>query len=78
MSRRILQGQVISDKMTKTVVVKVIVRKRHPKYFKQYSVAQRYKAHDERREYHTGDVVEIAESRPLSKEKKWVVVRKVK
>ena len=78
MSRRKLQGQVVSDKMLKTVVVKVTVQKRHPKYHKQYSVTEKYKAHDENREYHIGDVVEIEETRPLSKEKSWKVTRKVK
>ncbi|OGE82592.1 MAG: 30S ribosomal protein S17 [Candidatus Doudnabacteria bacterium RIFCSPHIGHO2_01_FULL_49_9] len=78
MNGRILTGQVTSDKMMKTVVVKVVARKRHPKYHKQYSVTRKYKAHDENREYHVGDVVEIQEGRPLSKEKKWTVIRKVK
>ena len=78
MSRRILQAVVTSDKMTKTVVVKVVTRKRHPKYFKLYSETKKYKAHDEAGEYHIGDVVEIEETRPLSKEKKWKVIKKVK
>ncbi len=78
MKRRILQGQVISNKMTKTVVVKATVQKRHPKYHKQYTLTKKYKAHDENREYQVGDTVEIEESRPLSKEKRWVVIRKVK
>lgn len=78
MSRRKLQGVVISDKMTKTVVVKTTLLKRHPKYHKQYSVAKKYKAHDENQECHIGDVVEIEETRPLSKEKSWKVIRKIK
>ena len=78
MKRRKLQGEVMSDKMTKTLVVKVTVQKRHPKYHKQYTVTKKYKAHDEKREYHIGDIVEIEESRPLSKEKRWVTVRKIK
>ncbi|OGE76245.1 MAG: 30S ribosomal protein S17 [Candidatus Doudnabacteria bacterium RIFCSPHIGHO2_02_FULL_48_21] len=75
---RRLEGEVTSDKMTKTVVVKVTTHKRHPKYHKRYSVSKKYKAHDENREYHVGDVVEIEETKPLSKEKKWKVVKKVK
>lgn len=78
MSRRILQGQVVGDKMLKTVVVKVVVQKRHPKYHKQYSVTEKYKAHDESGEYHVGDIVEIQESRPLSRQKRWTVIRKIK
>jgi len=78
MTKRKLEGTVTSDKMMKTVVVKVISHKRHPKYHKRYSVSKKYKAHDESGEYHIGDVVEIEEARPLSKEKKWRVVRKVK
>lgn len=78
MTNRKLEGVVVSDKMTKTIVVKVMTHKRHPKYHKQYSVSKKYKAHDENREFHTGDTVEIIEARPLSKEKKWKAVRKVK
>ena len=73
-----LQDEVISDKMTKTVVVKVSQSKTHPKYFKKYTVQKKYKAHDENQEYHMGDIVEIEESRPLSREKRWKVIRKVK
>lgn len=73
-----LQGEVISDKMDKTVVVKVLQLKTHPKYFKKYRVQKKYKAHDENNEYHIGEIVEIQESRPMSKEKKWKVLRKVK
>lgn len=73
-----LAGQVVSDKMAKTVVVKVTHTKRHPKYHKQYTVSKKYQAHDEKGEYHVGDVVEIEESRPLSKEKRWKVIRKIK
>lgn len=78
MTQRTLTGVVISDKMTKTVVVKVTLQKRHPKYHKQYSVSKKYKAHDENREFRVGDTVEIQESRPLSKEKHWKVIRKLK
>lgn len=77
-ARKHLTGEVVSDKMTKTVVVKVTLLKKHPKYHKQYTRSRRYKAHDENAEYHTGDIVEIEESRPLSKDKKWKVIKKVK
>ena len=73
-----LQGIVTSDKMTKTVVVKVSLSKTHPKYFKKYTTQKKYKAHDENSEFHIGDIVEIEESRPLSREKRWRVVRKIK
>ncbi len=74
---RILKGVVVSDKMTKTVVVKVSSLKKHPKYKKYFKVSQKYKAHDEENQYHTGDKVLIKETRPLSKEKRWVVMEKV-
>lgn len=74
---RILKGVVTSDKMTKTVVVKVSSLKKHPKYKKYFKVSQKYKAHDEKNEYHTGDQVLIRETRPMSKEKRWIVVGKV-
>jgi len=70
---RILQGKIVSDKMDKTVVVTVSRLRKHAKYLKQYEVTKRYKAHDEENKYKTGDEVLISESRPLSKEKRWVV-----
>ena len=70
-------GVIVSDKMDKTVVVKVDSRKRHPKYKKTYQVSKKFKAHDEKNEYHAGDKVEIRESKPLSKDKNFVVVRKI-
>lgn len=73
---RKLTGVVVSDKMMKTVVVAVTQTKKHSKYLKEYSVTCRLKAHDEKREYHTGDKVIIAETRPISKDKCWVVVGK--
>lgn len=75
---KILQGEVISAKTPKTIVVKVTTRKRHPKYHKQYTVSRKYKAHDENGEYQQGDVVQIVETRPLSKEKRWKVRGKIK
>ncbi len=75
--KRALTGEVVSDKMTKTVVVSVVRIKRHPIYKKSYKVTKRYKAHDEKGEYKTGDKVIIEEMRPLSKDKRWKVIRKV-
>ncbi len=71
-----LIGTVVSDKMTKTVVVKVDMRKRHPKYHKSYTVSKKFKAHDENSEYHTGDKVVIESIRPMSKEKHFKVISK--
>jgi len=70
---RTLKGVVVSDRMQKTVVVAISRLIKHPKYKKYYKVTKRYKAHDEKGEYHTGDKVVIQETRPLSKEKRWVV-----
>ena len=73
--RRRLIGRVASDKMDKTVVVEVVRFKRDPVYKKYVRVRRRYKAHDEKNEYRTGDRVEIIEHRPLSKHKRWAVAR---
>ena len=72
-----IQGVVVSDKMQKTVVVAVTTIKEHPKDRKRYKTMKKYKAHDEANKFHTGDVVVIEESRPLSKDKQWVVEKKV-
>jgi small subunit ribosomal protein S17 len=71
--RRTLLGQVVSDKMDKTVVVQVIRRYRHPRYKKYVQERIRYKAHDENNEAKVGDKVRIIESRPRSKDKRWAV-----
>jgi small subunit ribosomal protein S17 len=71
--RRTLIGQVVSDKMDKTVVVRVERTRRHPLYGKVIKVVKRFKAHDEENRCNVGDVVRIIESRPLSREKRWVV-----
>ncbi|MGD0977429.1 MAG: 30S ribosomal protein S17 [Minisyncoccia bacterium] len=73
---RVLKGVVVSDKMQKTVVVKVSRLTMHPKYRKYYKITKRYKAHDEKGEYHAGDKVLIQETRPTSKEKRWRVISK--
>jgi small subunit ribosomal protein S17 len=74
---RTREGVVVSDKMRKTRVVEVAVTKRHPKYLKQYVAHSRFKAHDENDEYKAGDRVVIKASRPLSKEKRWIIVSKI-
>lgn len=68
-------GVVVSDKMQKTRVVRVEQVKAHSFYNKVVRSAQKYKVHDEKNASKTGDRVEIIESRPLSKEKKWVLGR---
>lgn len=73
-----LEGTVVSDKMDKTIVVRVERFQRHPLYHKVLRVAKRYKAHDENNEARAGDTVRIIESRPLSKDKRWVVEAIVK
>jgi len=72
--RKHLVGVVTSDKMDKTVVVAVTTLKRHPKYGKIIRVVKKFKAHDESNDCKAGDRVEIIESRPLSRHKRWAVV----
>jgi small subunit ribosomal protein S17 len=73
--RRRLLGRVVSDKMDKTVVVEVVRRARDTVYKKYVRNRDRYKAHDEKNEFKVGDRVEIMEHRPLSKEKRWKVIK---
>ena len=74
MSRRILQGVVVSDAGDKTVVVRVERRVMHPIYKKFIRQSKKYAAHDEQNRWHVGDAVRIEESRPISKRKHWVVL----
>lgn len=74
MSRKEKIGLVVSDKMDKTVVVSVERRVAHPLYKKIIKKRKRFYAHDEKNESRTGDLVRIAETRPLSKLKKWKVL----
>ena len=74
-ARRLI-GTVVSDKMTKTRVVEIKSFKKHPKYERYYRVSRRFKVHDEKGEYKVGDEVVIEETRPLSKEKRWRIIRK--
>ena len=71
--RKTKQGYVVSDKMDKTVVVAVDYARRHPLYGKRMKRTHKFKAHDEDNECRIGDTVRIEESRPISKEKRWVV-----
>lgn len=70
------KGTIVSDKMDKTIVVKVDRVKRHPKYHKSFLVSKKYKVHDERKQFKTGDQVTFVECRPLSKDKRWRVLYK--
>ncbi len=72
---KILKGVVVSDKMDKTVVVTVSRFIKHPKYGKYYQKNEKYKAHDEDNTSHVGDNVEIMETRPISKDKHFKVVK---
>lgn len=65
-------GIVVSDKMDKTVVVKVDRLKTHPIYGKKYKVSKKYKAHDEDNKFKEGDKVMLIETKPISREKKWI------
>lgn len=74
--RRTLIGRVVSDKMDKTVTVKVTRRVKHPVFRKYVNRSKTYKAHDEANECQVNDTVVIEESRPLSKQKRWTVVER--
>ena len=74
MPRRVLQGVVVSDKMDKTVTVKVERRFMHPLYKKFIRRSKKYVAHDENNTVKEGDVVQIQECRPISKRKSWEVI----
>lgn len=75
--QRLLQGMIVSDKMDKTVVVEILRLKKHAKYKKYFKVTKKFKAHNPENQYHTGDKVVIGETRPMSKEKRWVVINKI-
>jgi small subunit ribosomal protein S17 len=71
---KVLSGTVVSDKMDKTIVVKVDRYIKHPKYQKYYTTSKKYKAHDEENKHKIGEKVDIMETRPISKDKKFKVV----
>ena len=75
--KRTLIGKVVSDKRSKTVTVMIERRVMHPLYGKIMIKTSKYHAHDENGEYKVGDIIEITESRPLSKTKNWVATRLV-
>ena len=74
MPKRVLRGFVASDKMEKSIVVRVERRVRHKAYGKIMTTSKKFMAHDEVNEFKTGDQVEIIESRPLSAKKRWTVI----
>ncbi len=69
--KQVLQGIVVSDKMDKTIVVEIMMRKLHPLYKKYLTRSKKVKAHDEKNEAKTGDTVRVVETRPLSRDKRW-------
>jgi len=73
-ARKVRLGIVVSDKMQKTVVVRLERRFAHPRYGKMVTRSTKVKAHDEQNDARTGDTVRIMETRPLSKDKRWRVV----
>jgi small subunit ribosomal protein S17 len=73
-ARKVRVGIVVSDKMQKTVVVRIDRRFAHPRYGKMVKRSMKVKAHDEQNDARTGDTVRIMETRPLSKDKRWRVV----
>ena len=75
--RKVRQGVVVSDKMDKTIVVEIVSKTIHPLYKKTVKTSKRFKAHDENNEARIGDTVEIMETRPLSKDKYFRLVRVV-
>ena len=75
MPKRQLKGTVISDKMAKTIVVRVEQVKKHPKYKKRYKTHKNYKVHVDGGEHKVGDNVAIEETVPISKDKKWKVIK---
>jgi len=76
--RRKMVGKVVKDKMNKTVVVECVSARRDPLYGKYVRSRARFKAHDETNQYKVGDEVEIQEHRPISRDKRFIVVRLVK
>jgi len=74
-NRRVLRGTVVSDKMDKTITVEISTKKSHPLYSKRVKYSKKIKAHDEKNEAKIGDVVEIMETRPLSKDKNFRLIK---
>ena len=76
MSKKILKGRIINDKSNKTVIVLVKRKYSHPFYGKVITSSKKYHAHDEKNKFKIGDIVQIIESKPISKKKKWEVINK--
>jgi len=76
--KRKLQGIVTSNKMAKTIVVRVEEIKQHPKYLRRYKIQTKFKVHDPEQKAKIGDVVIFEECRPLSKEKRWTLTEIIK
>ena len=76
MTKKILEGKVVSDKSNKTVVVEVKRKFQHPFYGKVISRSKKYHAHDEKNEFKEGQTVSIIECKPISKKKTWQVLNK--
>ena len=74
-ARKVYRGRVVSDKMDKTITVKVETKKTHPLYGKRVEYSKKLKAHDENNEASIGDIVEIMETRPLSATKRYRLVK---
>ena len=77
-SRKVRMGEVVSDKMDKTIVVQLERRFQHPEYGRIVKVTRRIKAHDEENQCHVGDVVRVMETRPISKDKRWRLLEVVR
>ncbi|HET7628997.1 MAG TPA: 30S ribosomal protein S17 [Bacillales bacterium] len=73
-NRKVYVGRVVSDKMDKTITVKVETYKTVPKYNKRVKYSKKYKAHDENNQAKIGDIVKVMETRPLSKDKRFRLV----
>jgi len=73
--KRVFEGVVVSDRMNKTIVVRVDTAKHHPKYKKRIIVSKKYKVHDEKNEAKIGDKIIFKECRPLSRSKRWTLVK---
>ena len=73
-NKKIYTGIVVSDKMAKTIVVKVDRVKINKKYNKRYTVSKKFKVHDEKKQFKVGDTVNFIECRPLSRDKHWMVI----
>jgi small subunit ribosomal protein S17 len=77
-NRKVLKGVVVSDKMQKTAVVSVERKFRHPVYKKVIRIRKKYKAHNEENKAHIGDSVEMMETKPMSREKRWRIIKIIK